>query len=357
MKMVITFKCYLLIICGFVCASAAPSDAQGGNMFWGQGSAADYLATNPIIQQCCACGRANYRINFGATWDQGSIINGKTPFGYITPKWQSLIGASHDDTFSLWRYEELAPDHIRQDMSANPGKIQPQNIQNFLKENYRSVRTVIRMPDIPTSIGDASAQFSVDKKYHLASFLAFMSPSPDWFVGFNAVDLCHTDCTWKEKISLNLYPIDAGTHSGDHFLSSRNLLSQREKVQDLRFLNRNNSNSPFYEEVRNTIPSFANVELVRTAVRDDTCQANNNYNPAFSSNQGDGIGIQINGPHDEVADGCFMTFWSEWTQCLSCDDKMIRQRDIVNSFIKCAAQELIQFENCANVLKECKKKT
>ena len=47
----------------------------------------------------------------------------------------------------------------------------------------------------------------------------------DWyllfrFVGFNSVDLCRTDCTWKEKISLNLYPIDAGTHSGDNFLVS-----------------------------------------------------------------------------------------------------------------------------------------
>ena len=51
--------------------------------FFVTGSAADYLATNPIIQQCCACGRANYRINFAATWDQGATINGKTPFGWF----------------------------------------------------------------------------------------------------------------------------------------------------------------------------------------------------------------------------------------------------------------------------------
>ena len=58
---------------------------------------------------------------------------------YISPKWQSLIGASHDEIFSLWRYDEVAPEHMKQDVSLNAGKIQPQNIQGFLKENVSRI--------------------------------------------------------------------------------------------------------------------------------------------------------------------------------------------------------------------------
>ncbi|XP_063719225.1 spondin-1-like isoform X3 [Symsagittifera roscoffensis] len=335
-------------------ASGGPDDSfRQVDTLWGEvapdkGSAADYLATNPQIRQCCACGRANYRINFAALWDQQTDVNGKTPFDniqtgipldfytssereYITPKWQSLIGASHDETFSLWRYEEQAPEHMRADMSLASGRIQPRNIQNFLKENFRSVRTVIRMPDIADAKGDASAQFSVDKKFHLASFLAFISPSPDWFVGFNSVDLCDQDCTWKDKVSLSLYPIDAGTHSGDNFLSSREELVTRQKIQDLRYLNRNNSDSPFFEQVRNSIPRFASVDLIRTAVRDDACQASN-YNPAFSANYDPGFapaaGDEATDPSrydyadEHIGEGsldtnrlCMWSEWSDWGEC------------------------------------------
>lgn len=43
-------------------------------------------------------------------------------------------------------------------------------------------------------------------------------PSPDWFIGIDSLNLCDGD-HWKENISLDLFPYDAGTDSGFTFSS------------------------------------------------------------------------------------------------------------------------------------------
>lgn len=50
------------------------------------------------------------------------------------------------------------------------------------------------------------------------SFIVRIVPSPDWFVGADSVDLCEGD-HWKENVSLELFPYDAGTDSGFTFSS------------------------------------------------------------------------------------------------------------------------------------------
>lgn len=54
--------------------------------------------------------------------------------------------------------------------------------------------------------------------YLQLSFIVRIVPSPDWFVGVDSVDLCDGD-QWKENVSLELFPYDAGTDSGFTFSS------------------------------------------------------------------------------------------------------------------------------------------
>lgn len=54
--------------------------------------------------------------------------------------------------------------------------------------------------------------------YLQLSFIVRIVPSPDWFVGVDSVDLCDGD-HWKENVSLELFPYDAGTDSGFTFSS------------------------------------------------------------------------------------------------------------------------------------------
>lgn len=54
--------------------------------------------------------------------------------------------------------------------------------------------------------------------YLQLSFIVRIVPSPDWFVGVDSIDLCDGD-QWKENVSLELFPYDAGTDSGFTFSS------------------------------------------------------------------------------------------------------------------------------------------
>ena len=56
-----------------------------------------------------------------------------------------------------------------------------------------------------------SDRFRADKYNHYLSMISKIKPSPDWFVGVDRFDLCNsTDCSWKNNITFQLGPIDAG---------------------------------------------------------------------------------------------------------------------------------------------------
>lgn len=59
---------------------------------------------------------------------------------------------------------------------------------------------------------------SLPALYFQLSFIVRIVPSPDWFVGADSIDLCDGD-HWKENVSLELFPYDAGTDSGFTFSS------------------------------------------------------------------------------------------------------------------------------------------
>lgn len=54
-------------------------------------------------------------------------------------------------------------------------------------------------------------------------------PSPDWFVGVDSINLCQGG-RWKEEVTFDLQPYDAGTDSGFTFSSPNFPTSPAEKV-------------------------------------------------------------------------------------------------------------------------------
>lgn len=76
------------------------------------------------------------------------------------------------------------------------------------------------------------AVFRVDARNHLVSLAAKLAPSPDWFVGVSALELCNVNCTWRTSITLPLYPYDAGTDSGISY-TVRNYRSSNVNIVNL----------------------------------------------------------------------------------------------------------------------------
>lgn len=61
------------------------------------------------------------------------------------------------------------------------------------------------------------------------SLMVKVIPSPDWFVGVDSINLCEGS-RWKEEVTLDLQPYDAGTDSGFTFSSPNFLTSPQEKI-------------------------------------------------------------------------------------------------------------------------------
>lgn len=53
---------------------------------------------------------------------------------------------------------------------------------------------------------------------HQLSMMVKVIPSPDWFVGVDSLNLCEGG-QWKQEVTLDLQPYDAGTDSGFTFSS------------------------------------------------------------------------------------------------------------------------------------------
>lgn len=65
------------------------------------------------------------------------------------------------------------------------------------------------------------------------SFVVRIVPSPDWFVGIDSLDLCDGD-RWREEVTVDLYPHDAGTDSGFTFSSPNFATIPQDTVTEVR---------------------------------------------------------------------------------------------------------------------------
>ena len=71
---------------------------------------------------------------------------------------------------------------------------------------------------VNTPGGSTSTKIKVQNMYSMVSLITMIAPSPDWFVGVDSYDLCGTN-GWKETMTMDLLPWDAGTDSGRNFTS------------------------------------------------------------------------------------------------------------------------------------------
>jgi hypothetical protein len=61
-------------------------------------------------------------------------------------------------------------------------------------------------------------EFRISREYPLVSLVAMLAPSPDWFVGVSALDLCEGG-RWAAERTVELFAYDAGTDSGSSYES------------------------------------------------------------------------------------------------------------------------------------------
>ncbi|XP_018567979.1 spondin-1 [Anoplophora glabripennis] len=260
----------------------------------------------PIINtKCCACDEAKYELAFEGKWTRNTHPR-HFPIDQWNTKFSDVIGASHQLYHAFWKYEATATDGLKE--LAQTGEIK--TLESELKNDSGHIRTIIKARGLqyPNITKSTYAVFRVDKKNHLVSLVTKIIPSPDWIVGVANLELCTENCTWKETVSLNLYPWDVGIDNGLDYESSE----PTQDWQPVRRITPNNPNdpkSPFFSEEGEEMKPIAKLRVTRQRLYSKVCEN-----------------------ETEVESDCSRTDWLNWTPCSnSCGTGLkVRQRAHMN---------------------------
>lgn len=185
---------------------------------------ADHLEDDKYT--CCACGGATYDITFTGKWRESTHPR---HFPGIMARWSPLIGASHSKDYIIWEYGGMASAGVT--MVSEWGAVY--KLIKEMKSQGGNVYSIIQSRMLYTSLGQVSSTFKADNRRNLVSVLAKITPSPDWSVGVDRINLCDGNCTWKKQIVQDLYPWDAGTDDGITFISANRKTNPQQPIQKI----------------------------------------------------------------------------------------------------------------------------
>ncbi len=155
---------------------------------------------------------AVYRVTFDAEW---SAATHPTDFP-SNPHFSPLVGATHNDSVTLWQPGGLASPGI--ESMAELGRTTLLMGEIDAMEDQGSIGSFLLGGPIALSPGSRVLTFETSSEFPLLSLVSMIAPSPDWFVGTQSLPL-RDGGAWSERIEFELWPYDAGTDSGVSFES------------------------------------------------------------------------------------------------------------------------------------------
>ncbi|ENN79595.1 hypothetical protein YQE_03965, partial [Dendroctonus ponderosae] len=99
----------------------------------------------------------------------------------------------------------------------------------------------------------------------------FQSPSPDWVVGINSLNLCLKNCSWVPELNIDLFPYDAGTDNGISYMSPNAETNPRELISRITTTYPEDPRAPFYDPSKPEMPPLARLYLKREKVIPKQC--------------------------------------------------------------------------------------
>lgn len=154
---------------------------------------------------------AMYRVTFDAAWSSTTHPDPDFPGN---PHFSGLIGATHNSSVTFWERGEKASDGIK--AMAELGSKSPLDAEVRTAIAASTAEQVLSGGGVGRSPGSVSLTFEISADYPLVTLVAMLAPSPDWFVGVHDLSLFQ-DGAWADHLTVNLFPYDAGTDSGENY--------------------------------------------------------------------------------------------------------------------------------------------
>jgi hypothetical protein len=155
---------------------------------------------------------ADYTIKFTRAWTEKTHPFEYPPAGLVSgPHFSGLIGASHGDAYAI--FKEGTPPTPGLERLSEEGKHTP--LDNEIRAAIQAGKAGALFETGP--IKDVSktetTKVRVTDKFPMASAVAMIAPSPDWFAGVANVKLKENG-KWVQTKTVELFPMDSGGDDG-----------------------------------------------------------------------------------------------------------------------------------------------
>ncbi|XP_007953970.1 spondin-2 [Orycteropus afer afer] len=255
---------------------------------------------------CTARQLARYSLTFTGKWSQVAFPK-QYPLFRPPAQWSSLLGATHSSDYSMWKKNEYVSNGLRAFAESGEAWALMKEIE-AAGEKIQSVHSVFSAPAVPTGIGQTSAELEAHARHSLVSFVVRIVPSPDWFVGIDSLDLCEGG-RWKDHVSVDLFPYDAGTDSGFTFSSPNFATIPQDTVTEITSSSPSHPANSFYYPRLKSLPPIARVSLVRLS------HSPRAFVPPTPDLAGRGNEILDALTAPETPLDCEVSLWSSWGLC------------------------------------------
>ncbi|CAH2299567.1 spondin-2 [Pelobates cultripes] len=253
---------------------------------------------------CTAEELAKYSIVFTGKWSQASFPK-QYPLYRPPAQWSPLLGATHSSDYHMWKKHEPASNGVREFAEKGEAWSLMKEIE-AAGEKIQSVHGIFSTGSITSGTGQASTELEAHSRHPFVSFMVRIVPSPDWFVGVDSLNLCNGN-QWKQSVTLDLHPYDAGTDSGFTFSSPNFATIPQGTVTEITASSPSHpANSFFYPRLKN-LPPIAKVTFTKIKGR-IVSFLDIQSNVTVTGNE-----IEENA--SETPLDCEVSVWSHWGLC------------------------------------------
>ena len=167
------------------------------------------LTPSPDDPEVARKSQATYSVRMEASWTD-AVTPAGVPDGahFTTP-----VGGIHNDQATFLEAGEAASAGIEAMAEAGTIATLMEEVNDAKPDVDRSM--TIPAPGITGSSTQTDVVFTSD--HPRITLTSMIAPTPDWFVGVSGLSLLDSSGNWRDSVTVDLYPWDAGTEDGTGF--------------------------------------------------------------------------------------------------------------------------------------------
>lgn len=173
---------------------------------------------------------AKYEIKLKGQFDSDALAAGvAVPAG---AGFSGMVGAMHNSSVSFWTESEKASDGL--ETLAEIGSFT--DFEDEMGDAVDGGNALDSFGSSWSALGateNGKTLLKPTRDFPLVSLAVRISPSPDWFVGVDSLNL-RSNGKWLEETTIDLYPLDAGTEDGTEFDNLNSATTPQGTIESLK---------------------------------------------------------------------------------------------------------------------------